>query len=160
EWRTAALRLFLIPLNYTQLEVTPGNHAIKVGSQLAIRATITGRPVSAAELQYRSAPGDEWTSLSLLSDGGEPGKLLGTLETTVQDCRDDLEYRVVAGPIESPVYHVTVLHPLELKQIEATVAPPIYTRRPTMIIKEGNLRVIAGSRVGFQITVDRAPQTA
>jgi hypothetical protein len=160
ELRTAALRLLLLPVNYTQLEVKPGDHSVKVGGELTIQATLTGRPVKTAELQYRSASnGDEWTKLALDTDADDK-KLLGTLETTLQNCQDDLEYRIVAGPVDSPIYHVTVLHPLALEQIEATVQPPAYTRKPAATVKEGNLKVIAGSRVGLQITLDRAPQAA
>jgi hypothetical protein len=160
ELRTAALRLFLIPVNYTQLDVTPGDHAVKVGGDLTIQAVLTGRPVKFAELQYRIASGgEEWTKLALGTDADGP-KLLGSLETTLQNCQDDLEYRVVAGPVESQVYHVTVLHPLALKQIEATVQPPAYTRKQTVKVKEGNLKVIAGSHVELQVTLDRAPQSA
>src|SRR5262249_21709182 len=145
EWRTAALRLFLVPIHYTQLDVAPGDRAVQVGDELKIQATLTGRPVSTAALQFRNAArDDEWTSLPLASDA-KPTKLRGTLETTLQTCQDDLEYRVVAGPIESPIYHVTVLHPLVLKQIEPPVEPPAYTRKPATTIKEGNFKVIAGS---------------
>jgi hypothetical protein len=160
EWRTAALRLFLVPIHYTQLDVAPGDHAVQVGGELMIQATLMGRPVSTAALQFRNAArDDEWTSLPLASDA-EPKKLLGTLETTLQNCQDDLEYRVVAGPVESPIYHVTVLHPLVLKQIEAAVEPPAYTRKPATTIKEGNFKVIAGSRLRLQVTLDRAPREA
>ena len=160
EWRTAALRLFLVPIHYTQLNVAPGDHAVPVGGEVTIQATLTGRPVSTAALQFRKAArDDEWTSLPFMPDA-EPRKLLGTLETTLQNCQDGFEYRVVAGPIESPIYHVTVLHPLVLKQIEATVEPPAYTRKPTTTIKEGNFKVIAGSRLRLQVTLNRAPHTA
>ena len=159
EWRIAALRLVLVPVHYTQLDVAPGDHAVKVGGDLTVQATLTGRSVSAAELQFRGAGGDAWTKLPLTSEN-ESGKLLGTLETTLQNCQDDLEYRVVAGAVESPIYHVTVLHPLALRQIEATVEPPAYTRKPSATVKEGNLKVIAGSRVRWQIQLDRTPQSA
>src|SRR5262249_4057293 len=126
--------------------------------------TLAGRPVSGAELLYRPAgSAEDWTSISLVPPDLEPAgppKLLGTLETTLKDCRDDLEYRVVAGPVESPVYRLTVLHPLVLKGVEAEIRPPAYTRRPPSVVKEGNFNVIAGSRVRFLITLDRAPSTA
>jgi hypothetical protein len=157
EWRTAALRLFLVPINYTQLDVAPGDRALQVGGELTIRATLAGRPVSTAVLQYRKADREEeWTNLPLASED-EPKKLLGTLEATLQNCRDNLEYRIVAGPIESPIYRVTILHPLVLKQIETTVEPPAYTRKPSATIEEGNFKVIAGSRLRMQVTLDRAP---
>ncbi len=160
EWRTAALRFFLVPVHYTQLDVAPGDRAIQVGGKLTVQATLRGRPVSSAALQFRKTDREEeWTSLSLAPDD-KPGKLLGTLETKLENCRDDLEYRVVAGPVASPIYHVTILHPLVLKQIEATVVPPAYTRKPAATIKEGNFKVIAGSRVRLQVTLDRPPLAA
>jgi hypothetical protein len=159
ELRTAALRLFLFPANYTQLDVQPGDRTVKVGSDLTIEATLTGRPVPAAELHYRSAAGEQWTKMALASNTDSP-TLLGTLQTTLQDCRDDFEYCVVAGPVKSPIYKVSVLYPLALRQLEATIEPPAYTRRPTATVKEGSFKVIAGSRVSWRIQLDRAPQTA
>jgi hypothetical protein len=162
EARTAALRLFLVPVDYTQLEVKPGDHAIKVGSDLSVEVTVSGRPVSEVNLQYRSAEsGPDWTLVSFRPDETEAKtrKLLGTFDTTVSDCRDDLEYRVVAGPVMSPVYHLTILRPLVLKGVQADIEPPPYTRRPPTTVKEGNLRVIAGSRVRLRVTLDRQPRT-
>jgi hypothetical protein len=132
EARVAAQRLFLAHVGYTGLEVSPGDQTLKVGSDLTVQATLTGRPVSHAELQYRSAGSEEgWAAVSLVPpdlESTRPPKLLGTLEATLRDCRDDLEYRIIAGPVESPVYHLTVRRPLVLKGIEAEVQPPAYTR--------------------------------
>jgi hypothetical protein len=163
ELQTTALRLLLVPVHYTRLEVKPGDHTVKVGDDLDVQVTLTGRPVSSAELHYRPRGGEDWTTLSLappdLPDG-RPAQLLGDLGATLKDCRDDLEYRVVAGPVESPVYRLTVLHPLVLKKIEATAQPPAYTRRPAATVREGDFAVIAGSAVRFRITLDREPQSA
>ena len=162
ERRTAALRLFLLPFQYTQLQVKPGDQSLKVGSDLTVQATLTGRPVRNAEVLYRTAgSGPDWTRLSLAPpDSAAAHKLSGTLQTNLNDCQNDLEYRVVAGPVESPVYHVRILRPLVLKQFEATVEPPAYTRRPATTSKEGNFKVIAGSKVAFRIRLDREPRTA
>ena len=159
EIRTAALRFFLIPVHYTQLHVTPGDRAVKAGSDLIVEATLGGRPASSAGLYHRKAGADDWTKLALAGDV-ESKQFLGTFATALKNCQEDLEYRVVAGSVESPVYRVTVLHPLALKHIEAVVEPPAYTRKPTATIKEGNLKVIAGSRVRWHITLDRPPQSA
>ncbi len=159
--RTAALRLFLAPVNYTNLDVKPGDQTVKVGSDLAVQATLTGRPVRSAELQYRPAgSADDWSHVDLAPPELVGKKLSGTLETTLKDCQKELEYRVVAGPVESPVYHLAILRPLVLKQAEATVAPPAYTRRPEAVVKDGNLKVIAGSKVRFHFTLDREPKAA
>jgi hypothetical protein len=161
ELRTAALRLGLAPINYTNLHVKPGDQRVKVGSDLAVQATLTGRPVRSAELQYRPAGSSgDWTRVDLAPPDLAGKKLSGTLETTLKDCRDDLEYRVVASTVESPVYRLSILRPLVLKQTKATVHPPAYTRRPEAVMKEGNFKVIAGSKVRLQFTLDRAPKTA
>lgn len=91
--------------------------------------------------------------------GGRP-RLLGTLETTLKNCQDNLHYRVVAGPVESPTYELRVLHPLVLQKTEATIEPPAYTRQKATVVAEGDFRVIEGSRVQLRFTLDCAPQTA
>jgi hypothetical protein len=160
--RTAALRLFLLPVQYTQLQVKPGDQSLKVGTDLTVQATLSGRPVKSAEVLYRNPrSGEDWTRLSLAPrEAAGAHKLSGTLQTTLKGCEEDLEYRVVAGPVESPVYRVRILRPLVLKQVEATVRPPAYTRKPAATSKEGNFKVIAGSNVAFHFTLDREPRTA
>jgi hypothetical protein len=161
EAQIAAQRLLLLPASYTELQVSPGDQAIKVGDELTVQATLTGRPVEKLELQHRPTGGDGWTAISLAPEhDSKAQKLLGTFQTTMKDCRDDLEYRVVAGPVESPVYHLTILRSLVLNSVEATVEPPAYTRRPPALVKEGNFKAIAGSRVRFRITLDREPSAA
>ncbi len=161
ELRTAALRLFLLPVHYTQLHVKPGDQVVKVGSDLAIETTLAGRPVRNADLFYRPAgSAEDWTKVSLAPPDAPSQKLSGTLQTSLKNCQNDLEYRVVAGPVESATYHVTVLRPLVLKQVEATVEAPAYTRRPVTTVKEGNFKVIAGSKIRFHFTLDREPKAA
>jgi hypothetical protein len=164
ELRIAALRLLLVPVHYTRVAVTPGDHTLREGEEVSIEATLTGRPVATAELCYRpSGSGEEWTKRSLApadAAGDQRPQLLGTLQTTLKGCNADLEYRIVAGPVETPLYHLTVLHPLRLKKFEAVVHPPTYTRRPDVVVKERDLQVIAGSSILFRITLDREPQTA
>ena len=55
---------------------------------------------------------------------------------------------------------MSIFRPLVLKQVEATVEPPAYTRKPATTSKEGNFKVIAGSKVVFRFTLDREPRTA
>jgi hypothetical protein len=160
EVRTAALRLFLLHVQYTRLEVKPGNHTLKVGSDLDVEAIVTGRPVAKVELHHRPAgSGEAWTECALDLPNG-PSRLVGHFATTLKGCGKDLEYRIVAGPVESPVYRLTIVHPLVVKQFEATIQPPAYTRRPAATVKEKDFKVIAGSAVRFHIALDRAPATA
>jgi hypothetical protein len=164
ELRTAALRLFLWPVEFTQLEVTPGDDTVRVGTDVTIQASLSGRPVASVDLVYRQSGSDEeWARLSLAPVDRIPlsqRKLLGNLETTLQNCQENLEYRVEAGSIQSPVYRLTVLRPLVLKQVEGTVEPPAYTRCKPTPIKEGNFSALEGSKIRLHFTLDRPPQQA
>jgi hypothetical protein len=93
--------------------------------------------------------------VELAAGEGPSGTVTGRLETTLRDCRQDLEYRVAAGPVESPVYRLAILRPLALKKVEAAVEPPAYTRKPPAAVTEGNFTVLEGSRVRFHFTLDR-----
>jgi hypothetical protein len=160
ELRTTPLRLVLLPAQYTNLEVAPGDCTLRAGGDCTVQATVSGRPVSNVDLFCRPLETSEWTAVALAPPDAPSGKVLGRLETTLRDCRQDLEYRVVAGPVESPVYRLTVLRPLALEKIEAAVEPPAYTRKPLTVVPEGNFTVLEGSRVRFHFTLDRPPAEA
>jgi hypothetical protein len=164
ELRTAALRMLLLPVQYTTLKVEPGDLTLTAGHELKLDATLSGRPVAAASWSYRTkVDAGHWITASLAPAttlGQRRQPLIGTLSATLKDCQTDLDYRVVAGELESPIYHVKVVHPLLLKNLEATITPPPYTRRPTAVVKEGNFRAIEGSQVRFAITLDHTATIA
>ncbi len=162
--RTAALRMLLIPAHYTTLAVAPGDLTLKAGEELKLEVTLSGRPVSSAAWFYREQnKGPEWISAPL-SPGQVAEKpalpLVGTLTAGLKDCQADLDYRVVAGELESRVFHVKVVHPLLLTGVEAAITPPAYTRRSPEVVKQGNFNAIEGSRVQLTIALDHAPKSA
>jgi hypothetical protein len=163
EMRTALLRSALIPLNYTQIQVEPGDQSLKLGEGLTIKTTITGRPVAKLTLQHRPSGTEEWMTQPILppeAGGVRPKRLLGALETTLPSNQDGFDYQVVSNELRSPIYQVTILRPLVLKEVEATIQPPAYTRKDKLIVKDGNLKVIEGSTAQLQFTLDRAPAAA
>ena len=114
--RLAAMRLFLLPVHYTQLKVEPGNQSVNFGGDVKIVAILSGRPVNKAELLSRKAGSDgAWSAVALGPDDPPGAPLSGTLETSIKKCREDTEYRVTAGAVESESYRLTILHPLVLK---------------------------------------------
>ena len=159
--RVAAMRLFLIPVHYTELNVEPGNQSVNFEGDVKIRAILSGRPVTKAELLSRKAGSEEpWTAVSLGPDDAQDAPLNGTLETSIKRCREDTEYRVTADAVESETYLLTILHPLILKKTEATIEPPAYTRKEATTVKQGEFQVIEGSAVRFRFELDRPAQTA
>jgi hypothetical protein len=158
--RTALMRLFLLPVHYTQLQVEPGNHSVKFGADVNIRAILSGRPVTKAELLSRKAGSDDsWAPVSLAPGDSQDTLLSGTLETSLKKCQDDLEYRVTADAVESETYRLTILHPLLLKKTEAAIEPPAYTKKKPTTVADGDFRVIEGSSVRFRFELDRPAQT-
>jgi hypothetical protein len=164
--RTAAMRALLLRASYTTLKVEPGDTTVRAGDNLDVVVILAGRPVREARWLYRTADHqDHWKSADLASPeaGGHLSTrrpLIGRVMTGLQNCQTDLEYRVEAGELLSPVYRVRVIHPLSIAKFEATVIPPSYTRRPPAIQSEGTLRVIEGSDVQYSLELNRAPQTA
>jgi hypothetical protein len=161
--RMAVSRMLLLPVHYTTVDVLPGDLTLKAGDELKLKVTLSGRPVSSAHWSYRTQKDGEWTSVSLAPDRapGQPDQeLIGNLSAGLKDCQTNFDYRVVAGEVESPVFHVRVVHPLRMKGLEATITPPPYTRRQPDVVKEGSFQAVEGSRVEFTVTLDRAPTTA
>ena len=161
--RTATLRTLLFPLRYTTLAVKPGDATLKAGEELKVEILLSGRPVESASWSYRKKDGGLVDDVALAGDRADiqgQSSADRSYERLLKDCQTDFEYRVVAGEVESPVFHVKVLHPLLMRRIEATVTPPAYTKRPAESVKEGNLRALAGSRVEIAVMLDRASETA
>jgi len=159
--KIAARRLLLRPAYFTTLAVKPGDATLRAGADFAFKAHLSGRPVAfAGWLSRRPVPGSKWEMTSLGADATGPRQLTGSLEASRPSCREDFEYKVVAGEVESPVYRVTITHPLVLKSIEAAIEPPAYTRRPPSVAKEADFGVLEGSKVRFRIALDRAPRSA
>jgi hypothetical protein len=158
----AAKRVLLVPAQYTELAVQPGDQTLKAGEDLLLSATVTGRPVRSAHVLHRpTGSQEEWARCSFVDEGAaRPTRLSGILQTKLGNLQNDLEYKVVAGPIESPVYHIKVNRPLLLQKLQAAIDPPAYTRRKPLVVNEGNFQVIEGSRVQFRFTLDRPPQNA
>lgn len=162
EARVAAKRVLLLPAQYTELTVQPGHQSLKAGQDLLVEATLAGRPVRSVALLHRSTGSNEpWTRCAFVEEAaGRGARLVGTFQTKLSALQHDLEYKVVAGPVESPAYRVKVHHPLHLQALEASITPPAYTRQKPSVVKDGNFQVIEGSRVQFRFTLDRAPQDA
>src|SRR5262249_30894468 len=112
----------------------------------------------------RAGTEDAWTRMALdpalqvaVKDASDHS---AEFAATLHDCQEPLEYRVVAGPVESPKYWLRVLHPITITRIEVTIEPPAYTRKPPRTEKSGDLRVIEGSRIKLRATLSGPPSSA
>ena len=137
--RTAVLRALLVPASYTTLRwsrATPRSVPVRSGCgcdpRRADRSARCDGSTAAADRQ------DTGRRRTWHRPGGRArrrgGRSIGrVIAGHLADCHSDLEYRVEAGELESPVYRVRVIQPLTIARFEATAMPPSYTRRPPAV---------------------------
>lgn len=146
-WRPIA------PVTRTRIEVEAPSR-LAAGEALAVRAVITGTPVSAAEL-LTSLDRRSWTRLSSPAAGG-------VCEWRLTGIDRDLWFAVSAGDAETPVRRVAVLHPPAVLEMRATLRYPPYARRPDqrVVLADGVIDVPAGTRVELSLTASEPLRSA
>lgn len=166
EFRISAARALLLPFEYTTVSFSPENSTVRHGESVTVVATVAGRPVSSAQLQYRPVGAEaNWIILDLVpadvpkSNGVEESsaapRLHGELSAVLSDLTQDIEFEVLAGPRSLPEGSVRVLQPLTLEKFEARIAPPAYTGRPEESLTTLDLKVLEGSRVDLKLEFNR-----
>jgi hypothetical protein len=158
ELRIAAGRMLLLPWQYTQVTFEPQQKTVKQGESVVVTAAISGRPLKSAELRFAlaSKPND-WTTVELLpvdeSEQSQP--LHGKVQTRLTNLREDLVFKVIAGPVKLPAGSIRVLQPLTIKHFEAEITPPAYTKRPATVVETYDLKVWEGSQVELKFDLNR-----
>lgn len=165
ELRIAAGRMLLLPWQYTQVTYEPQQAKIKHGESVLIKAEITGRPIRAAQLRYRTKGSGDWTTIGLLPpdrEGEAPAELplLGVVQTKLIDLQDDVEFEVLAGPVKLPTGSIRVLQPLVAKSFSVQITPPAYTKKPVSKVEARDFKVWEGSNVELRIALNRPAATA
>ena len=163
-------RSLLLPIHYSSLTVQPTDEAIPVGQNVTIHAEVTGRPVKEAMLLFRQADTlNDWKAIPLEPseqssdqdiDDQNATALTGPLSATIEDCRNDVEFKVIADYLEAEVQQIRVLQPLEMESFAARIQSPEYTRRETQTVEELDIKVIEGADINFELALNRAPAEA
>jgi hypothetical protein len=163
EWRAAARRAFLGEQPYTQIFVEPGDATVQEGESLLVQLKVQGRTGSHITFQSRRTDeqGSPWRDEKLTVDqASRTADREVSLEIPLDRIRHPLEYRVLAGSSETPVYRVTVLYPLAIVRQQTTIQPPEYTRLPLATSEGGDVTALVGSHLALQIELDREPLAA
>jgi hypothetical protein len=163
EWRIAANRALLGDRPYTELTVAPGDALVDAGMDLPINLDLQGRTDRRVVLLSRPLDAEqaEWNEQELSDEqltSSERNR--SRYEVTLARIEHPLEYRVIAGPAESPVYRVDVRYPLSIQDIQVEITPPEYTGLDPKTVENGNIQAVAGTRAKFRIELDRAPAEA
>jgi hypothetical protein len=153
EWRTALRRVALAPESYTVLSAEPSAAAVEEGTDVDIRATLSGRARPEVVLNVREAGEPDWRQETMDPADGEFTARLSKLRKTT-------EFFVAAGPERTSVQQVVVRHPLKIVATRVEVTSPAYTGVAPATHDLGSFSAIQGSkaRIGFEL--DHAPVSA
>src|SRR5438552_2278481 len=99
-----AAALVLFP-EHVRLNVVPGNARLKAGTGLAIEASLAGnRAPVAPQVQMQSGGDAAWREAAMLKSDA------GRFRLSFDSVTAPFNYRVIAGPITSPTFTVSVAH--------------------------------------------------
>ena len=158
EARLAIRRALLDDHPYTLLVVAPGDVVVNEGEDLTLSLQLKGRPRRPVSLFTRGIDDNKatWREHTLREEEARASSPhLIEYSYTLKGVQRPMEYRAIAGPVESQLHRVTVRHPLAIKEFRATITAPAYTALAPETVKGGDLEVAAGSRVKFHIQFDR-----
>ncbi len=158
EFRIAAARAFLLPVEYTTVTYSPQTTTVRSGESVTVKAEVTGRPIESAQLRYRPADSqDNWQTMDLVPAEEEDASdlLLGRLDATLEKLGQDIEFEVVAGPRALPLGAIRVLQPLTLEKSQARITPPEYTAKKEETVESLDLKVLEGSNVELTLELNR-----
>jgi hypothetical protein len=153
EWRTALGRVALSPAPYTTLTATASADSVIEGTNVDIRATMSGRARPAVVLHVREAGETDWREESMDATDGEFTAQLPKLRATS-------EFFVSAGPERTSVKQIVVRHPLKIVSTHVEVTSPAYTGVALANYDTGSFSAIQGSTAKIQFELDRQPTTA
>ena len=131
----------------TQIHLAKGDLVVKEGEGLNIEATLSGVIPDQATLALRT--GD-----------GEPRRhVLEVVENAcaypIKSTHRSFEYQVQAGDAESPWHQVTVISAPRIVNVKNTVRYPKYTRKPDGTLETLTFTVPEGSKLVWNLSVDR-----
>ena len=129
------------------IEVLPGSVTVARGSDLEVRARLTGFDSESVELAVRRGDGG-WERWPMPADG-EPGEKLFML----LDLQEASEYFVEAGGVRSALHRVEVADLPYVDQIALEYRFPAYTGlSPQRVEAGGDIAALRGTEVSVEVT--------
>ena len=129
------------------IEVLPGSVTVARGSDLEVRARLTGFDSESVELAVRRGEGN-WERWPMPADG-EPGEKLFML----LDLQEASEYFVEAGGVRSGLHRIEVADLPYVDQIALEYHFPSYTGlSPQRVEEGGDIAALRGTEVRVEVT--------
>jgi hypothetical protein len=136
-----------------QLSVTPGSARLVQGDSLRVTVRTAGARPAEAVLLRRAGPSTPPERIPLRPDSA------GTFRHTLAPVRQAFQYRVTAGPVQTPWYDVEVAARPLVRRLELTVTPPAYTGLPSRTLDPnvGDVSALPGATVSVSATLGGPP---
>ncbi|MGB0325944.1 MAG: hypothetical protein ACPGJR_00290 [Akkermansiaceae bacterium] len=136
----------------TQIEINDGDRIVKEGEGLRLVAEISGEVPESAEIILRTGKGKPRERKLPIVDG--------LCEYGAETVFRSFDYRIAAGDAESDWHAVQVVSAPRIEQVEVTLDYPDYTRRPVEAVEALTLTVPEGTKIRWEMTLDRAVKEA
>ena len=136
------------------IHVVTGDVRVIRGSAISVEATTSGARPDSVEMVFKPArPGEAAEAPQAVAmDQAETGRYAAVLP----EVTEDLDYRVVTGPFQSPWYSITAVERPSVTALKVTLYPPHYTGLPDQTFTGGNVRGVKGSTLSFSATTNKS----
>ncbi|HTG18062.1 MAG TPA: DUF4175 family protein, partial [Blastocatellia bacterium] len=121
-----------VSANAMFISVNPGTARVPRGSDLQIKATLSGFNSELAQVFVRKQGADNW-----LAQPMEPAKNDGEFQHVIFNIQDSVTYYIEAKDIRSAEFALEVADLAFVKQIDLLLNFPAYTRLPSKKIENG-----------------------
>ncbi|MFC1806549.1 DUF4175 family protein, partial [Planctomycetota bacterium] len=137
---------------YTRLDLGDGDLIVKEGDGIRLQARVSGVIPAAAELTLRTGKGKPRVRSLDITEG--------VCEYPIDAVFRSFEYRVTAGDARSQWHSVRVVSSPRIERAEVRLQFPAYTRRPAETVEALTVTVPEGTRIHWNLTLDRAVSEA
>lgn len=131
----------------TRIEMNEGDRIVKEGQGIQLAARISGEVPESAEIILRTGKGKPRERKLAIVDG--------VCEYEAETVFRSFEYRIAAGDTQSDWHTVKVISAPRIERAEVTLEFPDYTRRPTETVEALTLTVPEGTKIKWNLTLDR-----
>ena len=136
----------------TQVAVADGDRIVKEGDSLSLVATLAGEIPDQAHIVLRTGTGKPRRRELAVADGA--------CEYSAETVFRSFDYRILAGDAQSAWHSVRVISSPRIEQAKVRLEFPGYTKRPPQTVEALTLTVPEGTKIAWQLALDRPVKSA
>ncbi len=186
EWAYAAQRALLQEQTYRELIVAPGDQTVDEGQGISLAIELVGRADRDVVLLTRQAGSDgEWIERTLEREPAAQPPMIrksviavstSTPPATAPALADRrqrvryvaalnrltkvIEYRAIAGDLQSPVYRIEIRRPLGIASLKVELTPPEYTGQEPSTVEDADVSALQGTEARYLVQFDKPVKSA